>query len=128
MWRKGKLVTLLVGMQETWVLSLGPEDPLEKKMATQSSILVWRLLWTEEPGGLESTGSRRVDMTSEHMRVMLRESGLLCFFNLSPLCSFSLTVVCSDSWSTRGLGVHRGLIRSYLCSLPDGATRLDSWF
>ena len=46
-------------MQETWVLSLGCEDPLEKEMATQSSILAWRLLWTEEPGGLEFTGSQR---------------------------------------------------------------------
>ena len=56
MWRKGKLLTLLVGMQETWVLSLGREDPLEKEMATQSSILVWRLLWTEEPGGARVYG------------------------------------------------------------------------
>ena len=38
--------------QETWVLSLGQEDPLEKEMATHSSILAWRNLWTEEPGGL----------------------------------------------------------------------------
>ena len=39
-------------MQETWVRSLGLEDPLESKMATHSSILAWRILWTEEPGGL----------------------------------------------------------------------------
>ena len=50
MWRKGKLVTLLVGMQETWVLSLGREDPLEKKMATHSSILAWGISRTEELG------------------------------------------------------------------------------
>ena len=47
-------------MQETWVLSLGQEDPLEEEMATQSSILASRMPWTEEPGGLQSTGSRRV--------------------------------------------------------------------
>jgi len=47
-------------MQETWVLSLGLEDPLEKAMATHSSIPAWRIPWTEEPGGLQSTGSRRV--------------------------------------------------------------------
>ena len=47
-------------MQETWVRSLGQEDPLEKEMATHSSILAWRIPWTEEPGGLESTGSQRV--------------------------------------------------------------------
>ena len=47
-------------MQETWVQSLGREDPLEKEMATHSSILAWRIPWTEEPGGLQSTGSQRV--------------------------------------------------------------------
>ena len=44
----------------TWVQSLGLEDPLEKEIATHSSILSWRILWTEEPGGLQSTGSERV--------------------------------------------------------------------
>ena len=43
-------------MRETWVRSLGWEDPLEKGMATHSSILAWRIPWTEEPGGLQSTG------------------------------------------------------------------------
>ena len=47
-------------MQETWVRSLGQEDPLEKEMAIHSSILTWRIPWTEEPGGLQSTGSQRV--------------------------------------------------------------------
>ena len=47
-------------MQETWVQSLGREDPLEKEMATHSSILAWRIPWTEEPGGLQSTGSQRI--------------------------------------------------------------------
>ena len=47
-------------MHETQVRSLGWEDPLEKKMATQSSILAWEILWTEEPGRLESKGSPRV--------------------------------------------------------------------
>ena len=45
---------------ETWVQSLGWEDPLEKEMATHSSILAWRIPWTEEPGGLQSTGLQRV--------------------------------------------------------------------
>ena len=45
---------------ETWVQSLGWEDALQKEMATQSSILTWRILWTEEPGGLRSTGLQRV--------------------------------------------------------------------
>ena len=47
-------------MQETWVQSLGWEDPLEKEMATHSSILAWRIPWAEEPGGLQSKGSQRV--------------------------------------------------------------------
>ena len=46
--------------QETWVQSLGQEDPLEEEMATQSSILAWRIPWTEEPGGLQSMGLQRV--------------------------------------------------------------------
>ena len=47
-------------MQETQVQSLGWEDPLEKGMGTHSSILAWRIPWTEEPGGLQSVGSQRV--------------------------------------------------------------------
>ena len=50
----------LSAMQETLVRSLGLEDPLEKRMATHSSILAWRTAWTEESGGLQSTGSQRV--------------------------------------------------------------------
>ena len=50
----------LPAMRETWVRSLGREDPLEKEMATHSSILAWRIPWTEEPGEPQSTGSQRV--------------------------------------------------------------------
>ena len=53
----------LPAMRETWVRSLGREDPLEKEMATQSSILAWRISWTEEPGGLQSTGRKESDTT-----------------------------------------------------------------
>ena len=48
-------------MREIWVQSLGWEDPLEKGMATHSSILAWRIPWTEEPGRLQSMGSQRVE-------------------------------------------------------------------
>ena len=51
---------VLPAMQETWVRSLGWEDPLEKEMATHSSILAWRIPWMEEPGGLQSMGLQRV--------------------------------------------------------------------
>ena len=49
----------LPAMRETWVQSLGQEDALEKKMATHSSILAWRIPWMEEPGGLQSMESQR---------------------------------------------------------------------
>ena len=55
-----QMVKTLSAMWETWVQSLSGEDPLEKEMATQSSILAWRLPWTEEPGGLQPMGSERV--------------------------------------------------------------------
>ena len=51
----------LTAVQETWVQSLGWEDPLEKEMATHSNILVWRIPWTEEPGWLHSMGSQESD-------------------------------------------------------------------
>ena len=47
--------------QETWVQSLGGEDPLEEEMATHSSILAWKIPWTEELSGLQSMGSQRVE-------------------------------------------------------------------
>ena len=54
------MVKNLPAMQETWVQSLGWEDPLEKGMATHSSILAWRIPWTKEPGRLKSMGLQRV--------------------------------------------------------------------
>ena len=50
----------LPAMRETWVRSLGQEDPLEKEMATHSSILAWKIPWAEELGGQQSTGLQRV--------------------------------------------------------------------
>ena len=54
------MVKNLPAIQETWVRSLGWKDPLKKGMATRSSILAWKIPWTEEPGGLQSMGSQRV--------------------------------------------------------------------
>ena len=54
------MVKRLPAMWETWVQSLGWEDPLEKEMATHSSILAWKIPWIEEPGGLQSMDSQRV--------------------------------------------------------------------
>ena len=52
-----QMIKNLPAMWETRIQSLGQEDPLEKEMTTHSSILAWRILWTEEPGGLLSMGS-----------------------------------------------------------------------
>ena len=57
-------VTNMPVTQDTRVQSLGGEDLLEKGMATHSSTLAWRILWTEEPGGLQSRGSKRADTTN----------------------------------------------------------------
>ena len=56
----GAVVKNLLPRKETWVRSLGQEDSLEKEMATRSSILAWRIPWTEAPGRLQSVGSQRV--------------------------------------------------------------------
>ena len=55
-----QMVKNLPAMRETWVRSLGGEDPPEKGMAAHSSILAWRIPWSEEPGGLRSIGSQKV--------------------------------------------------------------------
>ena len=55
-----QLVKNLPALQETWVQSLGGEDPLEKEMGTHSSILAWKIPWMEEPGRLQSMGSKKV--------------------------------------------------------------------
>ena len=54
----GSVVKNLPAVQERWAQSMGQEDPLEKEMATHSSILTWKILWTEEPGELQSMGSQ----------------------------------------------------------------------
>ena len=65
-------------MRETWVWSLGWDEPLEEGMATHSSILAWRIPWTEEPGGIQSMGSQRVrhnwatKHSTQHMYIFRR--------------------------------------------------------
>ena len=75
----------LPAVQETWVQFLGGEDPLEKEMATHSSILAWRIPWTEEPGGLQSIGSQEWDTTE-------RLSLLLLLYALEFFCCYSLGI------------------------------------
>ena len=68
------MVKNLPVMQETWVQSLGQEDPLEKGMATLSSILAWRIPWTEETGGLPSMGLHRVGQDRRDLAAALNPS------------------------------------------------------
>ena len=73
----------LPAMWETWVQSLGREDPLEKEMATHSSVLAWRIPWTEELGGLQSTGRKESDMTERlhfHFHVFIYLSQFCIFY------------------------------------------------
>ena len=67
-----QLVKNLPAMRETWVRSLGQEDPLEKGKATHSIILAWKIPWTEEPGRLQSMGSQShtqlSDFTNSHQK------------------------------------------------------------
>ena len=74
-------------MQETWIWSLGREVPLEKGMATHSSVLAWRIPWTEEPDGLQSMGSQRVrhDWATKHTCSPSSES-------IFPACAFHCTI------------------------------------
>ena len=72
------MVKRLATMRETQVQSLGREDPLEKEMATHSSILSWKIPWTEEPGGLQSMGSLGSDTTEQlnfHFSLSCRGEG-----------------------------------------------------
>ena len=60
-----RMVKSLLAMHKTWVRSLGPEDPLEKEMATHSSILAWKIPWMEETGRLCPLGGKELDMTEQ---------------------------------------------------------------
>ena len=63
---EGAMIRICLSMQETqemWVSSLGGEDPLEEEMATHSSILAWKIPWTEGSGGLQPRGPKELDMT-----------------------------------------------------------------
>ena len=68
----------LPAMPETWVRSLGQEDPLKKGMATHSNILAWEIPWTEEPGRLQSMGSQESD-TTKHAHTLSSKKGAQVF-------------------------------------------------
>ena len=81
------MVKNLPAKQETLVLSLGWEDPLEKEMATHASILAWEIPWTEELGGLQSMGLQRggYDLVTEHARTRVYIENLCMKFSLSAI-------------------------------------------
>ena len=85
----------LPAMWETWVRSLGQEDPLEKEMATHSSILAWRIPWTEEPGGLHSSRGCKESDTTERLHCLEIAQLSLHFhlgFLVSPRYSLELCI------------------------------------
>ena len=77
----------LPAMWENWVRSLGQEDPLEKEMATHSSILAWRIPWTEELGGLQSTGRKESD-TTERLHFHWANNGSKCARASVHMCKY----------------------------------------
>ena len=92
-------------MRETWVQSLGREDPLEKEMAIHSSILAWTIPWTEELGGLQPTGREELDMTSLSLSLTYFRSLLKCFLLRASLVA-EMESVCNvtDAGSIPGSG------------------------
>ena len=84
----------LLAVQETRVQSLSQEDPLEKEMATDSSILAWKIPWPEEPGGLQSVGSQESDTTEQ-----LNHHQVCHSFSSKEQASFNFmaaVTICSD--------------------------------
>ena len=83
-----QMVESPLAMQETQVRSLGQEDPLEEEMATRSSILAWRIPWTEEPGGLQSRDCKELDVTERRTpccgRAVSRVLGLSSLDSQAP--------------------------------------------
>ena len=88
------MVKSLLAVQETRVQSLSQEDPLEKEMATDSSILAWKIPWPEEPGGLQSGGSQESDTTEQLNHHQVGHS-----FSSKEQASFNFmaaVTICSD--------------------------------
>ena len=120
-------------VQETWVRSLGREDPLEEDTATHSSILAWRIPWREEPGGLQSMGLQRVgyDLATKQQQPVILDSLVFCFGSVSLVflelflqwslvAYWALTDLGSSSFSVLSLPFHtvHGVLN----------TRILKWF
>ena len=110
-----QMVQSLHGIQETQVLFLGWEEPLKKGMGTHSSILAWEILWAEEPGGLQSLGSKRVRQdlaTKQHPRVCI------CRFQ-PPSPSYPLKFQPHFQPQSHSLLGHSWLLRFLSCVLTE---------
>ena len=95
-----QIIKNLPAVQETWVRFLGQEDPLDKGMAIHSSILSWRIPWTEEPGGLQFVGSQRVGhdwVTNTATQLLQKTMKLL--FGCGIICILPRIIVLSRSMS-----------------------------
>ena len=109
-----QMVKNLPTMPETWVQSLGWEDPLEKGMATHSSILAWRIPWTEEPGGLRSMGSWRVGYnwmtnTFTFLYVFLSLSIFSTYSFFLPVCLSIHPSISKQPTSMGRIDFHKGI-------------------
>ena len=113
-----EMVENLPAMQETWVQSLGWEDPLEKDMATHSSILAWRIPWTEKPGVLQSMGSQRVGhdwVTHIFTFLFRRDSSTPILSNFRAVPTFQ--VFC-----------HKLIFRNFVCPAISYTIKLACYF
>ena len=114
-----QMVKNLPAMQESLVRSLGQEDPLQKEMATHSSILAWRIPWTEEPGGLQPMGSQRVghDWVTNTAFLIALGHGTLCF-SQQALSRTSDIVTFRLGYKTASpvKGIKTGHLRHHMCS------------
>ena len=105
-------------MQETGIWFLGGEDPLEKKMTTHSSILAWRIPWTEQPGGLQSVGLQESDTTER-----LNHQHIMCIFPVNVYHknnSYCECRVCCHNWMQQAIeGYNTGWVYPsfWLCAL-----------
>ena len=98
--------------EETWVRFLGCQDPLEEGMAAHSSILVWRILWTEEPGRLQSIGSQRVrhnwSNLAQHTALPGKSSELTCWRSWNSGILFE--VLGKEVWCFYGISTGKDLL------------------
>ena len=118
-----------VETQETWVRSLGQEDHLEKEMATHFSILAWKIPWTEEPGRLQSMGSRKVNHDSEHVCTMSSTHCILEFYLILTIAPWNSSVLIS-MWQVRILRhSNEGTIQGHmLMNVSQEYEPISAWF